>query len=205
MNKTSFHLQFAPKGKGKESTCRNSRTFEPSTRKMVSYPDSWQNSKNILPNICKISPASTSAKQNKKLIKIGQMSAKASFVFYIKLNFFHIHGFKVVLLLTKNFACSCNKIICFGILIYDSNEELALNIKLSLPPENKGKLLLTSYSKCHSRSKQSRRQLVQGTNSFGFFCNCFSVYTNNSTPTVWSSFLIYIQLETFKKNLLILL
>lgn len=173
MNKTSSHLQFAPKGKEEDSTCRNSRTFEPSTRKMVSYPDSWQNSKNILPNICKISPASTSAKQNKKLIKIGQMSAKASFVFYIKLHLFHIWGFKIVLLLTENFACSCNKIICFGILIYDSNEELALNIKLSLPPENKGKLLLKSYSKCHSRSKQSRRQLVQGTNSFGFFAIAF--------------------------------
>lgn len=53
------------KAKKKDSTCRNSRTFEPSTRKMVSYPDSWQNSKNILPNICKISPALTSAIQKK--------------------------------------------------------------------------------------------------------------------------------------------
>lgn len=52
-----------PTLKGKRLTCRNSRTFEPSTRSMVSYPDSWQNSKNIFPNICKISPASTSGIQ----------------------------------------------------------------------------------------------------------------------------------------------
>lgn len=42
-------------------TCKNSRTFDPKTRKMVSYPDSWQNSKNIFPNSCRMSPASISA------------------------------------------------------------------------------------------------------------------------------------------------
>lgn len=46
--------------KRREPTCKNSRTFDPNTRKMVSYPDSWQNSKNIFPNNCKMSPASIS-------------------------------------------------------------------------------------------------------------------------------------------------
>ena len=41
-------------------TCKNSRTFDPNTRRIVSYPDSWQNSKNIFPNNCKMSPASIS-------------------------------------------------------------------------------------------------------------------------------------------------
>lgn len=50
--------------------------------------------------------------------------------------------------LTENFTCSGDKIICFGIFIYDSNEELTLNIKLGLPPENKVKLLFT-HCKCH--------------------------------------------------------
>lgn len=44
-------------------TCKNSRTFDPRTRRMVSYPDSWQNSKNIFPNSCRMSPASISAKE----------------------------------------------------------------------------------------------------------------------------------------------
>lgn len=52
--------------------------------------------------------------------------------------------------LTENFTCGCDKIICFGIFIYNSNKELTLNIKLSLPPENKVKLLL-----------MSRRQMLQ--------------------------------------------
>lgn len=58
-------------------------------------------------------------------------------------------------LLTENFTCSCNKIICFGIFIYDSNQELTFNIKLSLPPENKVKPSLMSYCKCYGMSKQS--------------------------------------------------
>lgn len=45
--------------------------------------------------------------------------------------------------LTKNFTCSSNKIVCFGIFVYDSNQELTLDIKLSLPPENKVKSLMT--------------------------------------------------------------
>lgn len=42
-----------------------------------------------------------------------------------------------MLSLTENFTCSSNKIVCFGIFIYDSNQELTLDIELSLPPENK--------------------------------------------------------------------
>lgn len=47
--------------------------------------------------------------------------------------------------LTKNFTCSGNEIVCFGIFVYDSNQELTLDIKLSLPPENKVKSSLMSY------------------------------------------------------------
>lgn len=60
-----------------------------------------------------------------------------------------------MLSLTEDFTCSTNKIVCFGIFIYDSNQELTFNVELSLPPENKVKPSLLSYSKCHSRSKQS--------------------------------------------------
>lgn len=62
---------------------------------------------------------------------------------------------KTTFLLTENFTCSSNKIICFGIFIYDSNQELTFNIELSLPPENKVEPSLTSYCKCYGTSKQS--------------------------------------------------
>lgn len=52
-----------------------------------------------------------------------------------------------VMSLTKNFTCSGNEIVCFGIFVYDSNQELTLDIKLSLPPENKVKSSLMSYWK----------------------------------------------------------
>lgn len=38
--------------------------------------------------------------------------------------------------LTQNFTCSCNKIVRFSILVYDSNKKLTLNVKLSFPPAN---------------------------------------------------------------------
>lgn len=53
-------------------TCKNSRTFDPRTRRMVSYPDSWQNSKNIFPNSCRMSPASISARGNSNIKKPRQ-------------------------------------------------------------------------------------------------------------------------------------
>lgn len=64
-------------------------------------------------------------------------------------------GKKTTFLLTENFARGSNKIICFGIFIYDSNQELTFDIELSLPPENKVEPSLTSYCKCYGTSKQS--------------------------------------------------
>lgn len=52
--------------------------------------------------------------------------------------------------LTENFTCSSDKIVRFGVFIYDSNEELTLDIKLGLSPENKVKLLLLNHRKRHS-------------------------------------------------------
>lgn len=40
---------------------------------------------------------------------------------------------------TENFACSSNKVVCFGIFIYDSDKELTLYIELRLPPDNRKK------------------------------------------------------------------
>lgn len=60
-----------------------------------------------------------------------------------------------VLLLTEDFTCGSNEIVCFGIFIYDSNQELTFNIKLSLPPGNKVKPSLMSFCKCYGARKQS--------------------------------------------------
>lgn len=43
--------------------------------------------------------------------------------------------------LTKNFTGGGNEIVCFGIFVYDSNQELTLDIKLSLPPEKQSQVI----------------------------------------------------------------
>lgn len=48
-------------------TCKKSRGVAPSTCKILSYPESWQNSKNVFPNNSKMSSAGISA--NNKIKK----------------------------------------------------------------------------------------------------------------------------------------
>lgn len=62
--------------------------------------------------------------------------------------------------LTENFTCSGDKVVCFGVIVYDSHKELTLNVKLSLPPENKAKLLF------FSRSRNQCGQNAQAAKSF---------------------------------------
>lgn len=61
----------------------------------------------------------------------------------------------IITVLTENFTRGSNKIVCFGIFIYDSNQELTFNIQLSLPPGNKVKPSLMSFCKCYGARKQS--------------------------------------------------
>lgn len=51
---------------GYQFTCKKSRGVAPSTCKILSYPESWQNSKNVFPNSSRISSAGMSAKWKKK-------------------------------------------------------------------------------------------------------------------------------------------
>ena len=49
-----------PKQWSDKFTCKKSLGVAPSTCKILSYPESWQNSKNVLPNNSKISSAGIS-------------------------------------------------------------------------------------------------------------------------------------------------
>lgn len=60
----------------------------------------------------------------------------------------------ITTVLTENFTGGSNEVVCFGIFIYDSNQELTFNIKLSLPPGNKVKPSLMSFCKCYGARKQ---------------------------------------------------
>lgn len=51
------------------------------------------------------------------------------------------HWEKRVMSLTKNFTGGGNQVVCFGIFVYDSNQELTLDIKLSLPPGKQGQVI----------------------------------------------------------------
>lgn len=54
-----------PKQWSDKFTCKKSLGVAPSTCKILSYPESWQNSKNVLPNNSKISSAGISVGKQK--------------------------------------------------------------------------------------------------------------------------------------------
>lgn len=58
-----------PKQWSDKFTCKKSLGVAPSTCKILSYPESWQNSKNVLPNNSKISSAGISVLVNKETKK----------------------------------------------------------------------------------------------------------------------------------------
>lgn len=80
--------------------------------------------------------------------------------------------------LTKNFTGSGNEIVCFGIFIYDSNQELTLDIKLSLPPGKQSQVITHKLLKDATPGVERHR----GQQSLCFF----SADRNNSATTVGS-------------------
>ena len=70
-------------------------------------------------------------------------------------------------LLTENFTCSSNKIICFGIFIYDSNQELTFDIELSLPPGNKVEPSLRATANVTTQVNSQRQMFPSLVPAFG--------------------------------------